>query len=43
VEEVKEVVGLYYSYIEVRLSLMVPEARLISLVLGQLVGGVGHE
>jgi hypothetical protein len=43
VEEVKEVVGLYYSYIKVRLGLIVLEARLISLMLGQLIGGVGYK
>jgi hypothetical protein len=43
VEEVEEVVGSYYGYIEVRLGSMVPEARLMSLVLGQSVRGVGHE
>jgi hypothetical protein len=43
VEEVKEVIGLYYSYIKVRLSLIVLEARLISLVLRQLIGGVSYK
>jgi hypothetical protein len=43
VEKVKEVVGLYYSYIKVRLGLIVLEARLISLVLKQLIRGVGHK
>jgi hypothetical protein len=43
VEEVKEVIGSYYSCIKVRLGLIVLEARLISLVLRQLVRGVSHK